>query len=149
MYRNLTIATFSRKRLSQKGRIPRVELENEGKQRPESPPQHNPEMSSCLSFHGFVEPQMSTTVFMLCIGEFHFARNQPSCPASCCKDANAAQEDILPATLSSAGVTGNWTHHALRCAHCGCVYSVEGASKTIRGYLNNPVIGGGWRLVYG
>lgn len=74
--------------------------------------------------------------------------NPPSCPAHSCKGANAEQRAFPTAALSSAGVAGDWLSHALRCDHCGCVYSVAGKSKTVRGYFDNPIFPDGWRPIY-
>ena len=74
---------------------------------------------------------------------------KPTCPSSTCKTPDAAQEDMASAPLASAGVTASWISHARRCTHCGCVYSIDGEKKSVRGYFDNPVLGDGWKTIYG
>ena len=72
-----------------------------------------------------------------------------SCPAVTCRAADAPQEPVSAATLSKTQPAGAWAgDSALRCSHCGCLYSVAGEVKTIHGYLDNPVIGGGFRQIF-
>jgi hypothetical protein len=72
-------------------------------------------------------------------------RGKSRCPAEECAAANPIQHDASE-RLIAAGVSANWVKSARRCRSCGCVYttSITGA-KIIRGYLDNQVLGPGWK----
>jgi hypothetical protein len=73
------------------------------------------------------------------------AKNRKSaCPSDDCRAANPPQQEAR-ARLGDAGVHADWTKSARRCAYCGCVYSIDGRAKIIRGYLDNEVLGLGWK----
>jgi hypothetical protein len=74
---------------------------------------------------------------------------KPSCPAATCRAPESPQKDVATGTLEAAGVIGAWMSSARRCSHCGCVYSTDGTTKTIRGYLDNPIFTSGWRPIFG
>jgi hypothetical protein len=40
-----------------------------------------------------------------------------------------------------------WSGSTRMCTYCGCVYSDDGSSKTVRGYLNNGVLGARWKPI--
>lgn len=71
------------------------------------------------------------------------------CPSDACSGADPIQEAVTMETLVSAGVVGTWLEHARRCTSCGCVYSTEGHTDTLRGYFGNAIVGPGWRAIYG
>ena len=71
-----------------------------------------------------------------------------TCPASLCKKPEAPQEPMATSQLASLGVLAAWTTSAQRCSHCGCVYSSDGKTRSIRGYFNNPVMPEGWRPIH-
>jgi NADH pyrophosphatase NudC (nudix superfamily) len=77
------------------------------------------------------------------------AKPASACPASDCKAASPPQEEAS-AQLSAAGATGDWIRNARRCSYCGSVYvSDAGGTQIIKGYLDNDVLGRGWKPIAG
>jgi len=74
------------------------------------------------------------------------ATRNSQCPTDDCWAASPPQQDAAE-RLESAGVDERWIGVARRCSYCGCVYTREGASTIIRGYLDNEIIGQGWKPV--
>ncbi len=73
-------------------------------------------------------------------------REKNSCPAKSCREPDAAQEPIAGSMIQAIDTPGDWVKSALRCSHCGCVYSLEDNTKKVRGYLDNPVLSGWLRI---
>ena len=42
---------------------------------------------------------------------------------------------------------GSKHEFARTCAYCGCVYSMTGGRNVVRGYLDNGVLGPGWKPI--
>ena len=69
-----------------------------------------------------------------------------SCPASDCSAAYPSQVRVAASELNNAGASGAWINEAYRCGQCQCVYTISGdGTKVVRGYLDNAVLGAGWR----
>lgn len=61
------------------------------------------------------------------------------CPARCIA-AKPTQHDVDEEALSNAGILGDWKNRAMRCAHCGEIYSNEPHGKIRRGYFKGNTL---------
>ena len=69
-----------------------------------------------------------------------------ACPAGC-KAENPMQSVVPVNQLAEAGATGTWLRLiAIRCTHCGCVYTGNGAARMIRGWYDG--MHSGWSAVH-
>jgi len=69
-----------------------------------------------------------------------------TCPAGC-KAADPLQIVFPVNQLADAGATGTWLRLiAIRCTHCGCVYTGNGATRKIRGWYDG--MNSGWSAVH-
>jgi len=68
------------------------------------------------------------------------------CPAGC--NAADPMQSVIPVNmLGDAGASGAWLRLiAIRCTHCGCVYTGIGASRMIRGWYDG--LHSGWSAVH-
>jgi hypothetical protein len=64
-----------------------------------------------------------------------------------CKKPDAAQDNVPAEGLLAIRATEDWKP-AFRCEHCGCVYTLQADKLVLRGYFNNPVVGGGWLAIH-
>ena len=73
-------------------------------------------------------------------------QKRSACPAGC--KAAAPIQSIIPVNqLANAGADGAWLRLiAIRCTHCGCVYTGNGAARKIRGWYDG--MNSGWSAVH-
>jgi hypothetical protein len=71
-------------------------------------------------------------------------RRNSACPSEDCRGTSPPQRYVAR-RLADAGVEAEWAKTARRCSYCGCVYSISGSAKVVRGHLDNEVLGLGWR----
>lgn len=76
------------------------------------------------------------------------SKTKATCPAKFCASPESDQETLPASRLASVGVNAPWTGGAKRCAGCGCVYTIEGEGKRLRGYFDNPVLTEGWLPIH-
>ena len=81
-------------------------------------------------------------------GENEVSKSKATCPAKFCAAPESAQEALPASRLAGVGVNAAWTGEARRCSGCGCVYTIEGERKMLRGYFDNPVLTEGWLPIY-
>lgn len=65
-----------------------------------------------------------------------------SCPDPACASQTASQRMLTDAESEAIGLP-DWIPQALRCAHCGCVYTSDDTGEMIRGHFEGMFIG--WR----
>jgi hypothetical protein len=70
--------------------------------------------------------------------------NGTHCPAVQCIATSPVQIRVPITDMENAGAKGDWLNNAKRCTACGCVYSLEGLTKVVRGNLSLTLGRKGW-----